>query len=227
MFFVMAGNLTAIDAASGTHIWSFGPIYPGKSSPAVSIDGGTVFVGTRLMTVVYKRVGCLLAIDAATGMQIWSWEPTARWSGGMAQYTGVESSPVVSPNGRVVFVVLSDCNVSAINAASGRQIWSLKPGGAQSCSNPTLFADPAFSPAVSPDSTTVFVGSHSDDSKKSNMHAIDAASGRQVWSFETKQDLMLHLSPTVSPDGGTVFVKGHWDMSFIGGGGVRRQNCMR
>jgi len=58
------------------------------------------------------------------------------------------------------------------------------------------------SPAVSPDGSTVFVGS--DDKK---VYALIATTGAQRWAFATGG--AVRSSPAVSPDGATVFVSSY------------------
>jgi outer membrane protein assembly factor BamB len=60
--------------------------------------------------------------------------------------------------------------------------------------------DPFFSsPALSPDGSTVFVGSYDN-----SVYALSAADGSKKWSFKTGG--WVHSSPALSPDGSTVFV---------------------
>jgi len=101
-----------------------------RSSPALSSDGATVYVGSWDHN--------LYAIDAASGKQQWSFG-----TGG-----GVDSSPALSPDGTTVYVGSWDHNLYAIDAASGKQQWSFGTGGGVDSS-----------PALSPDGTTVYVGS--------------------------------------------------------------------
>jgi len=63
------GHLYAVDASTGIGKWRFatnGSVY---SSPAVSGDGATVFVGSNN--------GTLYAVNASTGIEKWSFPPSA------------------------------------------------------------------------------------------------------------------------------------------------------
>jgi len=101
-----------------------------RSSPAISSDGATVFVGS------YDKK--LYAIDAANGTLKWAFE-----TGG-----NVRSSPAISSDGATVFVGSFDGKLYAIDAASGTEKWAFETGG-----------EVYSSPAISSDGATVFVGS--------------------------------------------------------------------
>ena len=115
------------------------------SSPALSSNGTTVFVGS-----VDKKV---YAVCATSGTQKWLFK-----TGG-----GVWSSPAVSSDGTTVFVGSRDNKVYAICATSGTGMfwgfwrewgfwiapkWVFETGG-----------EVVSSPALSSDGATVFVGS--------------------------------------------------------------------
>jgi len=207
----------------GVKRWQFTTQGSVHSSPTLSPDGESVFVGS-----FDKR---LYSINAGSGALRWSFSTSGvvyskpavspdgatvfvgsgdynlyalnaasgakRWS--FATRDFVYSSPVLSPDGAMVFVGSTDHNLYAINAVSGDKRWSFDTGGyVQS------------SPALSPDGSTVFVVS-----ADFNMYAINAASGAKRWSFSvgalegpwfyTRKIYQLP-SPALSPDGATVFV---------------------
>ncbi len=154
------------------------------SSPAVSPDGATVFVGSEDRKVY--------ALNAATGQQRWAFETGLM----VYQYISrgwVRSSPAVSADGATVFVGAGDTNLYALNAATGEKRWASALGVSLDSS-----------PALSPDGATVFVGGGIWDNKT---YALNAATGEQRWAVET--GLGMQSSPAVSPDGATVFV-GSW-----------------
>ena len=81
-------------------------------------------------------------------------------------------------------------NMYAVDAARGYQIWSFTTTDASAVRS---------SPALSPDGSTVYVGS-----EDGNLYAVDAASGKQKWSFPVSS--IEWSKPAVSPDGSTVYV---------------------
>ena len=207
----------------GVKRWQFTTQGSLHSSPTLSPDGESIFVGS-----FDKR---LYSINAGSGALRWSFSTSGfvfskpavspdgatvfvgsgdynlyalnaasgakRWS--FATRDFVYSSPALSLDGATVFVGSTDYNLYAINAVSGDKRWSFTTGGyVQS------------SPALSPDGSTVFVVS-----ADFNMYAISAASGAKRWSFSvgaleapwfyTRNNYQLP-SPALSPDGATVFV---------------------
>lgn len=63
-----SGNLTALWAVNGTHIWARPFVVEDadvRADPEVSSDGGTIYVGSWN--------GEIYAVSAATGLQIWRW----------------------------------------------------------------------------------------------------------------------------------------------------------
>ena len=88
----------ASSTTAGTQKWSFTTGGEVASSPAISSDGSTVFVGSK----DWK----LYAIDAATGAEKWAFT-TGNW---------VKSSPAISSDGSTVFVGSFDNKLYAIDA---------------------------------------------------------------------------------------------------------------
>ena len=89
--------------ASGAQTWAFETGDTVVSSPAISSDGATVFVGSGYFD---KK---LYAIDAASGTQKWAF----------GTGNGVESSPAFSSYGASLFVGSHDHKLYAIDTASG------------------------------------------------------------------------------------------------------------
>ncbi len=142
------GTISALDARTGTSAWTIitggpvvacpriagGVVYIGSSDhvfraidlatgrPVWSHDGIEGFVETKPLVADDKVVfgawdGCLYALDINTGKLVWKWQ-------------GEKPSPYYSPaacwpvavNGRV-FVVAPDPWMTAIDLATGREIW--------------------------------------------------------------------------------------------------------
>src|ERR1700694_647627 len=105
------GTLGALDATTGAVRWGISlPQDQGQqfdASPALSADGGAVFVGGNDNTnnIVYK-------VNAATGAVIWS----------RTLDTCFSATSTVSVSGSTVFV--NGCGVYALSAATGNTIWS-------------------------------------------------------------------------------------------------------
>ena len=100
------------------------------SSPALSQDGLTVFVGSSDHH--------LYAVNAKTGVQNWNFTTGDR----------VWSSPALSQDGSTVFVGSNDHHLYAVAASTGVQQWAFTTGDVIN-----------KNPALSPDGATVFVGS--------------------------------------------------------------------
>jgi outer membrane protein assembly factor BamB len=163
------------------------------SSPAIA--NGAAYVGST--------DGNLYAVDLQTGSQKWKFKTDAR----------VVSSPAVE-NG-VVYFGSYDGQFYAVDAASGQLKWkfatpgerrfaakhlhgSLPPGETM----PDPFDCFLSSPVVS--NGNVYLGSGDG-----NVYALDAASGKLNWKFQTGD--VVHASPAVVD--GTVFI-GSWDSYF-------------
>merc|ERR1712166_325072 len=203
------------DPGNPGYRWTFGTGYRVITTPALSPDGQTLFVGSEDEH--------LYALDTAKTL---GGRTPKRWD----FYTpeGIVSSPAVSADNKAVFVG-AGYNFYAVNAADGNQLWKFaaessftKP--AVSESQKTVFvgsddgnlyavnaADGTLrwkfatggavysSPAVSVDQKTVFVGS--DDG---NLYAVNAADGTLRWKFATGG--AVYSSPAVSSDQEMVFV---------------------
>lgn len=187
-------TFNAVDATTGTVLWSYPVTGPGVySSPAV--DGNTVYFGTQ--------DGYITALDATTGNLVCRYNTGGR----------VEASPVVKDvdgSGPLVFV--GDTGLSESHNAGHE--WALNgvgntPGtectvrwmfnswvnnnkghGTGSWSSPALANDATGRPLL------VFGSSQPDDS----VYALDARTGTKVWSFQTfvASDSDVGAAPTIS-----------------------------
>ena len=86
------------------------------------------------------------------------------------------------------FVMASTRTGEAFGPAPKRLEWKFATGGGV-----------VSSPALSPDGSTVYVGSWDD-----NLYAVHAANGTEAWKFATGG--WVRSSPALSPDGATVYV---------------------
>ena len=152
-----------------------------------------------------------VAYSAATGAQLW----VQRYTGpGNADDNAL--SVTASPDGRTVFVTGSSTGKStgadyatvAYRAATGAQRWVKRYNG------PGNGQDSAFSVAVSPSGSKVFVTGHSAGANSGEDYATvaySAATGTQQWASRYNgpgNGFDGARSVKVSPGGGTVFVTG-------------------
>jgi DNA-binding beta-propeller fold protein YncE len=208
------------NAATGAQLWASRYNGPDNgddeaSSVVVSPDGKTVFVtgysfGTTAGEVDYATV----AYNAATGAQLW----VKRY--GAAQGNRGASSVAASPDGKTVFVTGShytggttnyDYATVAYNAATGAQLWVKRYTG------PGSGDDQAYSVAVSPDGTAVFVTGYSSGTTAGDVDyatvGYNAATGAQLWvkryaGLSKGGSGTQAYSVAVSPSGTTVYVTG-------------------
>jgi len=194
----LSGALFAVDAATGRQVWTLGTLDAIRGNPVV--HGGSVYFGSwddhlyavdlktvkpvwRVDTggivqstpsidqgrvVIGNRAAKLIAYDAETGRQVWSHD--------YADGSWVESSAIAA--GGILYVGSSDAlKVSAVAADTGRELWQFKTGG-------WTWATPVLA------NGTLYIGALSGYpyyfegiTLRHGFHAIDAATGREKWSF--------------------------------------------
>jgi outer membrane protein assembly factor BamB len=223
------GYVYALDAATGALKWKFQTGDVVHASPAIA--GGTLFIGSwdsyfyaidavsgklkwRFKTGVDPDIhnqvgiqssaavadgtvyfGCrdshLYALDAMTGRQKWSFSTKSSW---------VISSPAIL-NGRVYFATSDSDLFYALDAASGKEIFSLK------------FHFPFFSsPAIA--GNTLYIGSH--DGK---LTAINLTTQARTWDFQTdasRQRLASFSKPDGSPNYEAAYSSDFYDDMLAG-----------
>jgi outer membrane protein assembly factor BamB len=223
------GNVYALDAGTGSVKWRFHTGDVVHASPAIS--GGTLFVGSwdsyfyaidaasgkekwRFKTGVDPDIhnqvgiqssaavadgtvyfGCrdshLYALDAVTGKKRWSFSTGSSW---------VISSPAVS-QGRVYFATSDTALFYALDAGTGKQIFSLK------------FHFPFFSsPAIA--GNTLYIGSH--DGK---LTAINLMTQTRAWDFQTdgsRRRLAALSKPDGNPNYAAAFTSDFYDDLIAG-----------
>lgn len=149
------------------------PAPDGIAATPIVVDGTIYLSGPRSL---------VFAVDAAAGTMRWTFDPDLR--------AGFAESPYLSWRGRVnrgvavlagkVFVGVADCRLIALDAASGREIWS------------TLTCDPALGYSISDapriGGSKVFIGNAGSESGEKNrgyVSAYDADDGSLLWRFFT------------------------------------------
>ncbi len=185
-------GLHALDAASGTSLWTFDPPVQGFSASMPVVANGIVyFTITVPAPPGHDCKGAVYATDAATGSLLWKTRTGCSFSRSVTVGQGllvagfgfdvdafspstggllwsfptggsIESPPAVS--GGMVFVASDDGNLYAVNASTGLQVWENPlPAGSSS---------PAVAKGV------VYI-CRTD----SGLSAIDAATGSLLWTF--------------------------------------------
>eukprot|EP00947_MAST-08B_sp_MAST-8B-sp1_P000433 g433.t1 len=133
-----------------------------------------------LLFALHATGPCTGGVQAGAVDKLWSYKTG----------NGVNSSPALSHDGKVVYVGSNDNSLYAINATDGSKLWSYKTGNRVTSS-----------PALSTDGKVVYVGSNDN-----SLYAINAADGSKLWSYETGG--WVSSSPAVSHDGKVVYSGG-------------------
>ena len=162
---------------------------------AVNFQSGIVAVDGVLYFTLFNNT---YAVDGATCQQVW-------------KHTRAEPDTFLMVNRGVaysdgrVFRGTGDAHVVAINAADGRQLWDVAIGDPKSGESAPL-APIAWNGLV-------FAGNAGGDNfgVTGRIYALDAASGRVVWRFDTVPDsgparaTWLKASPANPPSGGATW----------------------
>jgi WD40 repeat protein len=208
----------AYNATTGAQLWA--KRYNGAAngsrggnSVAASPDGKTVFVtGSSYAGSTTDYDYATVAYNAATGAQLWVKRYTGPGSGDDQAY-----SVAASPDGTTVFVTGYSSGTTAgqvnyatvgYNAATGAQLWVKRYAGPASGGIGTQ----AYSVAVSPDGSTVYVTGESGNDSTYATVAYTAATGAQQWVKRytgNGPSGSAAQAMAVSPTTGTVFVTGY------------------
>ena len=160
MLFRSDGEVIALDASTGEKKWQ--AQVPNEVISAPAIGMGTVFVRSN--------DGRITAFDAASGERRWFWVQEVP----MLSLRG-NDGPVLGPG--FVFVGNDDGTVSALSATDGRPMWEQPVAQPEGRTELDRMADVDGTPVL--EGTTLFATSF----KKQTL-AIDAPSGRPMWSAE-------------------------------------------
>lgn len=146
--------LSVHDARTGGRLWGFDP-EPAEDRSGGGQGGGVAVEGDRVFFAT--GYGQIVALDATNGRELWRFQMSAP----------ARSGPAVS-QGRV-FAIAIDNTTHAVDAATGRRIWS----------HSGISESAGFAGAASPvvDGSTVVVGYSSGE-----IFALRAEGGRVLWS---------------------------------------------
>lgn len=215
--------LLRYDAETGQRAWVYR--YDGNNQGpdlafriALSPDGRQVFLTGDSEGQGTDRDLTTVAVDAATGAQLW----VARYDGPAHKFDRALAI-AASPRGDFVYAGGwsdnadgdEDLVVVAMDAATGATAWLVRYDG------PTAGDDRAYRLRTSPDGDRLYVAGFATGPQKKDYLtlALDAKTGRQVWSSvldgQTHQDDEA-WDLAVSPDGATVLVTGEASMPFVG-----------
>ncbi len=170
------GTVVALDAASGSQLWSAKLDAPARTAPAIA--GNRVYVVSRTNSVT--------ALDLASGAVAWTIE-TSGASAGLLSST----SPAVV--GDTVFVPTSTGDVVALSAADGSQKWTVSVAGGSRSLAVAGLGDASASPVVS-DGVLYGTG------VGGRIVAARAASGERIW------DRTVGSAHTPVVSGGSLFL---------------------
>jgi quinohemoprotein ethanol dehydrogenase len=141
----------------------------GVEATPLEVDG-TLYV-TSAWSIVY-------ALDAVTGKERWVFDPEVDRTVGAKACCDAVNRGVAYADGKL-FVAALDGRLMAVNAKSGKQIWST-----QTIDDPNSNYVITGAPRVA--KGLVFIGnSGADLGVRGYMGAYDAATGKQVWRFYT------------------------------------------
>jgi outer membrane protein assembly factor BamB len=207
----------AYNAATGAQLWANrynGASNGERGANSVAVSGSKVFVtGSSYGGSTANYAYATVAYSAATGAQLW-----AKRYDGPGSGDDQARSAAVSPGGGTVFVTGYtdtssttagyDYTTIAYSAATGAQLWLARYNG------PGNFTDEAYSVAVSPSGSTVYVTGFSYGCGCGGLDyatvAYNAATGAQLWvsRYDGAGRANNAFSVAVSPTTGTVFVTG-------------------
>ncbi len=206
------GSLYAIDASTGTKLWSF-PTSGGagyESPYAGDVGEAPCVVGN----VVYFAAGngYAYALNTATHAQIWSVEvPGSYVSGGIVTVTAPSSPTVV---GGVLYIGSAGGALDAFDASSGALLWSYQTSGANGVSStPAVVGGVVYFGSSDSNVYALAAGTTSSTSTSllwsyptggavrsspavangvvyigsvdGKVYALNAASGAKLWSYQT------------------------------------------
>ena len=191
--------------------WTFA--YPGSKNSQVTVAGDRLFIGAT--------TGTVYSLNAKTGCTYWRYDAPG----------AVRAAPVVArlaaaPSGYVVYISDFTQTVHALDAASGRVIWSSPKlenhPRAMLTGAAALYKDVLYVPVSSSEEVAITTPGYICCSFRGSVVALDAKTGRQLWKTYTIQDAphtyrpgqpqlgpagaAVWSSPTIDPKRGVLYV---------------------
>ena len=189
-------NVYCLDALSGKKLWRYttgGGVYaapalwagPGGGGPQGAHQGAKEAASTGPLVFVASSDRLVYALDADLGRRKWvhaikTWRPTM----GGARL----SAPAVgrAKERHAVFVGhwvwdkslsghLQAGGITALDALTGKHLWTTSLGDNE-------VSSPVYAVLPGPAGARIFVGS-----ENGNLYALDAASGRKVWTYSDRE----------------------------------------
>lgn len=208
------GNLYALDAASGQLKWKFATGNVVHSSPAIS--DGIVYFGSW--------DSYLYALDAVTGGEKWRFK--TKEDPKTFNHQGIQSSPLVADG--VVYFGCRDAHLYAVDAKTGAEKWNFDNHGTWINATPALLDGTVYVGASIPgtffaldaatgkpryqidmrfpvfSSAAIAGGMAYVGSDNGKLNAIDLASGKVAWEFQTEAG-RKNAFGVIKPDGNMNF----------------------
>jgi|GEM_PF-1460406 len=169
------GYLYALDSKTGQEKWKL-EATGGGIGGAVAVTNDVVYVGTRDKG--------LLALDATNGQEKWRYNPG----------TGIATAPAVAYD---TVYITDEGTLYAVDIQTGSEKWKLQGDG-------SLYSNPIIADGIVYFTKTEVGGFGSIigiEQLMSNLHAVDAQSGHELWKFRVPST--ASRDPAVS--NGTVY----------------------
>jgi uncharacterized protein YjbI with pentapeptide repeats/outer membrane protein assembly factor BamB len=147
VYLTCEGSLQALSAATGQTLWSYSTGQLDLNPPAVS--GGTVYV-----SLGDAGTGTLDAISTSTHQLLWRYTADAD-----------VDSPAIA--GGTVYLTTSAGQITALNAATGAQLWSKAPGKGVNLAQPAVANGIVYTEAYP----------HTE-------YAISSQTGKTLWTYD-------------------------------------------
>lgn len=169
-------GLTAADVPRLKVKWTFA--YPGSKNTPATVVGDRLFVGSS--------AGRVYSLNAKTGCVYWRYDGKG----------GVRAAPVVgplakSPSGFAVYVNDDRKNVNALDAMTGKLIWSVKVedhSRAVLTGSPVLHRDVLYVPVSSGEEITTNEADYVCCTFRGSLVAVDVKTGKILWKTHTIEE---------------------------------------